>query len=118
MSNTISSYLRTYRKRSGLTQSEVAFLLGARDGTKVSRYERLSRRPNLQTTIGLQAIFGLATKEILPRLFMAVERRVFERADLLSRLLRKLPDSRRTRRKLAFLSELISQRESGTRPHL
>src|SRR6185437_3014891 len=118
MSNKISSYLRTYRRRSGLTQSEVAFLLGARDGAKVSRYERLSRRPNLQTALGLQAIFGLATKEILPRLFMAVDRRVLARANLLSRRLRQLPDSRRTRRKLAFLSELTREREGGTRLHL
>jgi transcriptional regulator with XRE-family HTH domain len=118
MASNVPSYLRTYRRRSGLTQAEVAFLLGTTSGAKMSRYERLSRRPNLQTALGLQAIFGLATKEILPRLFVAVERRIIARAHLLSRQLKQRADSSRTRRKLTFLSAFIAQRESGTRPHL
>ena len=36
----LENYLRTYRKRSGLTQREVAFLVGCRNGAQVSRYER------------------------------------------------------------------------------
>jgi transcriptional regulator with XRE-family HTH domain len=118
MSNTISSYLRTYRRRSGLTQSEVAFLLDARDGTKVSRYERLSRRPNLHSTIGLQVIFGLATKDILPRVFVSAERRIVERALVLSRQLKGTSDSPRTRRKLEFLSAILTKRGSVPRPPL
>jgi transcriptional regulator with XRE-family HTH domain len=116
MSNTISSYLRTYRQRSGLTQSEVAFLLGVRGHTKVSRYERLSRRPGLLTTIGLQVIFGLATKDILPLVFVVVERRIVERAQFLSRQLEGKTDSPRTKQKLAFLASITSRRGSAARP--
>ncbi len=49
MNNAIAIYLRTYRKRSGLTQSEVARLLGLESGQLISRYERLDRSPNLET---------------------------------------------------------------------
>jgi transcriptional regulator with XRE-family HTH domain len=115
MSNTISSYLRTFRRRSGLTQKEVAFLLGIRSDAHVSRYERYSRRPSLRTAIGLQVIFGLATKDILPRVFVAVERRIIERAHLLSRRLERQANTAETRRKLDFLSAIISRRESAAR---
>ena len=48
MTHNLENYLRTYRKRSNLSQDEVAFLLGCRGGTKVSRYERHARKPNLE----------------------------------------------------------------------
>lgn len=58
MSNKLDNYLRTYRKRSGLSQGEVAFLLGCKSGTKVSRYELFRRNPTLETTLALEVIFG------------------------------------------------------------
>jgi transcriptional regulator with XRE-family HTH domain len=115
MNTTISSYLRTFRRRSGLSQTEVAFLLGVRGHAKMSRYERLSRRPTLQAAIGLQVIFGLATKDILPQVFVAAEQKVIERAHALSRQLERETDTAQTRRKLEFLATIINRRESGTR---
>lgn len=40
-SQPLFNYLLTYRKRSALSQEEVAYLLGAQSGAKVCRYERL-----------------------------------------------------------------------------
>ncbi len=37
-SHKLANYLRAYRKRSGLSQSEVAYLLGCKNGAQVSRY--------------------------------------------------------------------------------
>ena len=45
MASYLHNYLRTYRKRAGLSQAEVAFLLGCHSGAKVSRYEHAARRP-------------------------------------------------------------------------
>jgi transcriptional regulator with XRE-family HTH domain len=119
MSNTISSYLRTHRRRSGLTQAEVSFLLvGKSDDAQLARYERLSRMPSLHTAIGLQVIFGLATKDILPREFIAVEQKVVERAHMLSRRLEQETNTALTRRKLQFLSTIISRRERAARHRL
>ena len=39
MPHKLENYLRTYRRRAGLSQDEMAFLLGTKSGTKVSRYE-------------------------------------------------------------------------------
>ena len=53
----LDNYLRTYRKKLGLTQREVSFLLGCHGGAKVSRYERTGRIPDLKTIFAFEAIF-------------------------------------------------------------
>ena len=103
MGHKIKSYLRTFRRRSGLTQAEVAFLLAADSGAKVSRYERLSRRPNFRTALGLQVVFGIPADELLPGISAEVERKILARAHLLLRRLERHGDSARTKRKLRFL---------------
>src|SRR5437879_2031593 len=55
----LENYLRTYRKRSGLTQREVAFLVGCRNGAQVSRYEKRRRLPPLRTALACEAAFGV-----------------------------------------------------------
>jgi transcriptional regulator with XRE-family HTH domain len=109
MSYKVKSYLRTYRRRSGLTQAEVAFLLGVHSGAKVSRYERLSRRPSFQTALGLQAVFGIPTEALLPVISAEVERKIMARANLLSRRLERHSDSARTKRKLRFLTSVAAR---------
>src|SRR5881227_3237850 len=47
----LPNYIRTYRKRSCLTQDEVAFLLGSKSGASVSRHERFKQTPDLQTLL-------------------------------------------------------------------
>ena len=73
MNNAIEIYLRTYRKRGGLTQSEVAFLLGLKSGQTVSRYERLDRRPSLETVFAFQVLFDVMPHELYPGLYQKVE---------------------------------------------
>ena len=109
MSNKVKSYLRTFRRRSGLTQAEVAFLLGAESGAKVSRYERLSRRPSFRTALGLQAVFGVSAEDLLPIITADVERKIMARAHLLSRRLERHSDSARTKRKLRFLTSVSAR---------
>jgi len=114
MSYKVKSYLRTFRRRSGLTQAEVAFLLGVHSGAKVSRYERLSRRPSFQTALGLQAVFGIPAETLLPAMSAQVERKIVARAYLLSRRLERHSDSARTKRKIRFLTSVAAR---GTIAH-
>src|SRR2546429_9576493 len=60
----LENYLRTYRKRSGLTQREVAFLVGCRNGAQVSRYEKRRRLPPLRTALACEAAFGVPVAEL------------------------------------------------------
>lgn len=77
------NYLRTHRKRTGLTQDDLAFLLGCKSGTKVSRYERLIREPNLETAFACQAIFGVPAHELFPGIYQNVEQIIKQRAERL-----------------------------------
>lgn len=83
MSQRTHNYLRTHRKRAGLTQDELALLLGCKSGTKVSRYERLTREPNLETAFACQAIFGVPAHELFPGIYQNVEQIIKKRAELL-----------------------------------
>jgi transcriptional regulator with XRE-family HTH domain len=40
-----SNYLRMYRKKSPLTQSDMGFLIGLKEISNISRYEKGQRQP-------------------------------------------------------------------------
>jgi len=81
MSSTrLSNYLRSNRKRLALSQDEVAFLLGAKGGTKVCRYERFVRQPTLETALACEAIFQKPVSELFGGLYQRVEEDVTARA--------------------------------------
>jgi transcriptional regulator with XRE-family HTH domain len=60
----LNSYLRTHRKHSGLSQGEVSFLVGLKDKSALSRYERGRRQPSLRTALACQAAFGTPVSEL------------------------------------------------------
>ena len=60
----LENYLRTFRRRSGLTQREVAFLLGWENGAQVSRYEKRRRLPPLATALACEAVCGVPAAEL------------------------------------------------------
>ena len=78
MSPLLPSYLLTLRKRSGLSQSELAMLLGI-SASALCRSESLSRRPTIELAIGAEIIFGQSAKDIFPALYGDVERAVMDR---------------------------------------
>jgi transcriptional regulator with XRE-family HTH domain len=82
-SSSLNNYLRTYRKRSGLTQGEVAFLLGCKDAGLVSRYERRHRLPTLRMALACASILRVP----LEKLFAGIQREVDrEASDRLAKL--------------------------------
>ena len=107
MSKKLQNYLRTYRKRAGFSQDEVAVLLGCQSGTKISRYERLNRKPSLETAFAYEAVFGAPSRELFAGAFEKVEEKIKRRAQLLSRKLAEGKD-RMTLQKLKTLESIIS----------
>jgi len=99
----LPNYLRRHRKRAGLSHKDVAFLLGLRDASHISRYENFNRHPCLLKALALSAIFQIHAHELFSGEYLKVEKIVFNRA---KRLAQKLPGDSRdnaTQRKLAFL---------------
>src|SRR5439155_14388770 len=109
----LPNYLKTYRKRAGFSQDEVAFLLGCRSGAKVSRYERRSRQPGLETALGYRALFGTAVDELFVGISEKVESEVVIRARILSERLSTAEADRSVTRKLQFLAALAARLGSG-----
>ena len=110
MSHRLDNYLRTYRKRAGLSQDEVAFLLGSRSGAKVSRYELFRRLPTLETALALEAIFGVPVRELFAGLHERGTRAVASRARVLLQRLAAEAPAPGASQKLASLRALILQR--------
>ena len=73
-------YLRTHRDRWGLTQRELAALLGNKSANVISKYERLARHPNVEALIGSEFIFGEKARRLFPELYSAVELGITRRA--------------------------------------
>lgn len=71
-------YLRTHRRVWGLTQREVAGLLGLKSASAVSRLEhaKCKRGPNYETALACQVLFGIEPRDMCPAIHRKVEDRV------------------------------------------
>lgn len=105
MASKLPNYLRTYRKRSGLSQAEVAYLVGVSNGQKVSRYELSNRRPALETILAYEALFGVPAQALFAGVYAAVEGETRRRARVLAARLGQ-PKGRPHARKLAVLNQV------------
>ena len=105
----LPNYLRTYRKRLGFSQDEMAFLVRLHDGPKVCHYERYRLTPSLETALSYEVIFKTPVKELFRGTCRTVERNVIARATVLRRKLSRVKPSRLITRKLAALKAITSQ---------
>ncbi len=108
MDRRLRTYLRTLRRRWGLTQKELAFLIGVRRGDNISRVEQLKRLPSLTAAIACIIIFDASPYAIFPGLFKDIEGSVLERAAELYDQLQGDP-SKTARKKLDFLEEVLKR---------
>jgi transcriptional regulator with XRE-family HTH domain len=109
----ITNHLRSHRKRSSLSQSEVAFLLGSKDGGQISRYEKGHRVPTLRTAIAFTMIFGVSLSILFSGIQIGVDTEVGSRIKQLRATLGKKPEEHRetagNARKLRWLDERPSR---------
>ena len=105
----LQNYLRTYRKKSGLTQRDVAFLLGCQNGAQVSRYEKRRRLPPLQTALACEAVFGIPVSELFAglreKVGKEIEKRLLELRSRLQTKSSKGSEARAIAQKLRWLGE-------------
>ena len=65
-----------YRKRMGFTQRQVARILGYRDTSMVSHYERGRSLPPLMVALGFEIIFRVPVAFLFPTLYDELKRQV------------------------------------------
>lgn len=106
---TITMHLKSHRKRSGFSQEEVAFLIGLKAPSAVSRYEQGERQLDLRTAFAYQIVFRSFAHTLLPDLFNDVCRDVTGRAEILARQLRQAASDPKTAYKLDKLALIIRE---------
>lgn len=79
MVSRIGCYLRTHRKRRGLTQEELAFIIGCK-AVCISRIENGTRRPTLRLVVACHILFGEPINKLFPAFYAEVEDRVMRGA--------------------------------------
>ena len=66
----LPSLLRTQRRTWGLSQREMAKLLGFESSAEISRLEHGKRTPGLETALVCSTLFGVPVQELFPQLVM------------------------------------------------
>src|SRR5688572_23896441 len=107
MTEPLITYLRTHRKRSCLSQDEIAFLLGGMCGTNVSRHELGKRIPLVNTALCYEFLFGVSVSDLYVGVFHQVRNEVSERARILRRSLERKGQCQIRDHKIAFLRKLV-----------
>jgi transcriptional regulator with XRE-family HTH domain len=105
-SRRLPNYLVAERKRLALSQEEVAFMLGKNGGEQVSRHERFSLVPTLETALEYEAIYKKPVSELFSGIFDAAAARVADRAELLDERDRNTKGHRRNAKKREVFQQL------------
>jgi transcriptional regulator with XRE-family HTH domain len=71
--------IRRERRSWGLSQQELAALLGFTDRTRISRIEHGERIPGLETALACATLFGVSLGELFPQLAARVRERLEDR---------------------------------------
>ena len=107
----LNTYLRMYRRRTGLSQDDVAYLLGVVSGTNLSRHEVGGRIPLLGTALAYEIIFRTSIRDLYEGEVRRLEEDILLRAQGLCALLQRNPKTTERERKLAFLRDLVGKDE-------
>jgi transcriptional regulator with XRE-family HTH domain len=104
--NTVENHLWQVRKRRGLEQKQVAYLLNHHTPDQVSRYELGTRLPTLETALLLEMIYGAPLRVLYKDLYerlQAVMKGRLERVPQLHERLAEFLSEDRVREYCAYL---------------
>lgn len=76
MSRPLHNYIRTFRRRLNLTQRQLAWLVGSRSHTLISRLERGRQLPSLRVALSLEVVLGVSIRELYRGLALDMKRLV------------------------------------------
>jgi transcriptional regulator with XRE-family HTH domain len=96
------------RRRCGITQRELAYLIGAKSAGVISRIEGLKRVPSSAAAFACEIIFDTPPLDLFPEHFSALHQGILDRVNNLYEELQGNP-SKVTRAKLDFLEEVMAR---------
>jgi DNA-binding XRE family transcriptional regulator len=108
------NYLRSYRLRWGLSQVELATLLGWDRPEVISRIEKKQRPPSLRLAIACFILFRTQVDELFPDIFTAIDATVMSRVQEMYETVQGDP-SRKTKKKIDLFENAIERAEHRKR---
>lgn len=108
MPSFIHDYLRTHRRKWAITQKELAFILGHKSPTHISRLEQGKRIPSKDVVLACEVLFGIPPRKCFPKLYAEIEETVLARAATLYERLNQ-ENSKAATRKKEFLSAALQR---------
>jgi transcriptional regulator with XRE-family HTH domain len=114
MSRRLPNYLRTFRKRAGLSQKDVALLLGCTYESKASQYEQFAREPTLATALSCEVLFGVPLSELFAGMYDDAYEAVLVRARSLAEELGNQSGPTQARKR-QFLEAFVSRNPSHSK---
>jgi len=114
MSQKVQCYVRPFRRRWGLSQQEVASVIGGGGRNRVSRVERGLRQPDAREILAYSLLFGAHEARVFPRLYDKLEERMMRGAYRLDQRLARLrsPAALRKRELLDKLRARVMKRRN------
>ena len=75
----LPNYLRAYRKRCGLSQSDLAYMVNLSGKSEWSELERFHRQPSYRTAAACAKVFGVPASQLFAGVEMSVGRETTRR---------------------------------------
>ena len=107
-------YLRSHRLRWGLSQKELAYLLGWDRPDVISRIEKKQRSPTLPLAMACFILFVTPSPELFPDMSTSIEALVMARVWEMYERVQGNP-SRRTKKKIELLEDAIARADERKR---
>jgi DNA-binding XRE family transcriptional regulator len=108
--------LRSHRKRVGLSQKELALLIGYPNEGSVSRHERLYCAPPFHIALGYEAVFRIPVSSIFPGAYSEISERIEGRIEDWESQLRDSTVKGRRAVQIARILEWMWERQNQDRP--
>ena len=102
-----SNYLRMYRKKSPLTQSDMGFLVDIKDISNISRYEKGQIKPSIEILITYHLLFNCPIESFFTQESEQVRQKLIPRLKELIQEIKKQQITLKDTPKINFLEEVI-----------
>lgn len=103
------NYLRVYRKRSPLTQGDIAYLMNLTDYSNISRYEKGQRTPSIEMLLVYHLLFNTSIELFFEPKHEIILSSLLDRVEKLISDLRKEDKDISNSSRVKFLEQVINR---------
>lgn len=106
--------LRVFRKKSCLTQEDIATLLGTKDISQICRLENSHTNPQIELCLLYHLLFNKPAQDFFPEQIIIIRKRLLIRIPNIIDELKCLKSSPLVEKKISFLSEVLINLSQST----